>query len=308
MASRAPIALFAYNRADYAERALRALARCPELADSPFYIFCDGAKSAAGKAKVDAARNVVREHAPKHATIVERETNFGLARSIRTGVTELCEKYGRIIVLEDDLEVSSTFLGYMNAGLDRYAEDPRVMEIVGYMYPVEVAGPHDALFLPVTCSWGWATWARAWAKLDSGQDWYDRMLRDRELRRRFDLDDAFPYFEMLTSQRRGEIDSWAIRWNLDVFANNGLVLFPRRSLLANRGHDGTGTHAEQSSPFEASAHAFVPSSFPSEVRVDEQQARQVREFIRRASRGTLRNRVGRLVGRARAAARAWIRR
>src|SRR5689334_7464170 len=106
----APIAVFAYNRPAHIARALRALARCPELAASPVTIYCDGPKSPDGRAKTEATRKTVREVAPPHAKIVERDENLGLARSIRTGVGELCAEHGRAIVLEDDLEVSATFL------------------------------------------------------------------------------------------------------------------------------------------------------------------------------------------------------
>src|SRR5689334_22968897 len=122
--SLAPIGLFAYNRPEYLARALDALSRCPETASSPLVIYCDGAKNDAGRAQVDRTRQVARERAPAHAKIVEREHNLGLARSMRTGVSALCEEHGRAIVLEDDLEVAPTFLRFMNDALDRYADEP----------------------------------------------------------------------------------------------------------------------------------------------------------------------------------------
>lgn len=304
----APIGLFAYNRPEHVARALRALAANPELAESPITIFCDGPKSDTGRAKTDAARKAAREHAPSHATFVERDVNQGLARSMRAGVTELCEQYGRAIVIEDDLEPSPTFLRFMNLALDRYADDEKVMQVSGYQWPIDVRGSDDALFLPMISTWGWGVWARSWAKLDSGAPFYDRMKSDADLRRRFDFDGAFPYFDMLRSQRLGEIDSWGIRWNLDVFANDGLVLYPRKSLIANRGHDGSGTHREASSPFESDAHPFIPHTLPTELRLDPPQVDQLRDFVRDVSRGTMRNRVGRFLVRAKSTVKTWVRR
>lgn len=292
-----PIGLFAYNRSEHVARALRALARCPELATSPLVVFCDGPKSEEGRQRVEETRQVIRELAPPHARIVERTENLGLARSMRTGVGALCDEFGRAIILEDDLEVSPTFLRFMNDALDRYADEPRAMQVSGYMYPVDVRGADDAMFLPTTSCWGWGVWARSWAQLGKGGACYDRLERDPVLRRRFDLEGTYPYFEMLRAQRRGEIDSWGIDWYLDVFATDGLVLYPRQSLVANRGHDGSGAHREESSPFEAEAHAFTPQRLPA-VSLDEAQYVQVREFIRRANRGGLTARVGRLLRKA----------
>jgi len=297
---RAPIGLFAYNRPAHVVRALRALARCPELADSPITIYCDGPKSGAddaARARIAEKRRAVRVLAPAHARVVEREANLGLARSMRAGVSELCDAHGRAIVVEDDLEVSSTFLAFLDAALDRYADEPRVMQVSGYMFPFDITRD-DALFLPSISCWGWGTWARAWAKLGSGASSYERLARDPALRRRFDLDGAYPYFEMLRAQHRGEVDSWGIAWYLDVFANDGLVLYPRESLVANRGHDGSGAHREADSPFESDAHEFLPSRFPPARLVTEHYARLCAQVAR--ANGGLRARVGRLLRRAKA--------
>jgi hypothetical protein len=291
----APIGLFAYNRPEHLARALRALAACPEFATSQLVIFCDGAKNPAAQAKVDETRAMARSLAPT-ARIVERERNLGLATSMRTGVGALCDEFGHAIIVEDDLEVSPTFLAFMNDALERYAEDPRVMQVSGYMFPVEIAGVDDALFVPLISCWGWATWARAWKQLGSGTSHYDRLAANPAERRRFDLDGGFPYFEMLERQHRGEVDSWGIGWYLDVFAADGLVLYPRLSVVANRGHDGSGAHRESSSPFEADAHPFRPKHFPS-VAIDERQNRELREFIRRRQRGGLKARAGRMLKR-----------
>ncbi|WP_051128872.1 hypothetical protein [Providencia rettgeri] len=49
--------------------------------------------------------------------IIKQKSNLGLAKSITTGVTSVCEKYGKVIVLEDDLIASPTFLQFMNDAL-----------------------------------------------------------------------------------------------------------------------------------------------------------------------------------------------
>ena len=112
----APVIVFAYNRADHLRKTLTWLGQ-NELADmSTLYVFCDGAKPNTTEeqlAKVYAARQVAHEVAVvptfKEVHIIEREENYGLGKSIITGVTEIINKYGRAIVLEDDLETSPYF-------------------------------------------------------------------------------------------------------------------------------------------------------------------------------------------------------
>jgi GT2 family glycosyltransferase len=239
----APIALFAYNRPAHLRRALEALCTNAEIGSSTLVIFSDGAKHPKDAQAVVEVRQIARGVTGcARVELIEREGNLGLARSIVEGVSSLCRQHGEVIVLEDDLVVSPHFLKYMNAALQRYTDESRVMQIAGYMFPAELDIEDDALFLPLTSSWGWATWQRAWASFDSEiRDW-SRISADARLLKAFDLDGAYDYSGMVEAQRRGAIDSWAIRWYVSVFAKNGLVLFPRRTLVENGGFDASGIH------------------------------------------------------------------
>jgi hypothetical protein len=237
------IALFVYKRPDHTRRTLEALMKCPEFSESPLYVFCDGAKRPEDQALVEQTREVVRFLAGDRAKILEASCNQGLANSIIAGVNQVVTQYGQVIVLEDDLVVSPVFLTYMNDALEKYRHENQVMQISGYMFPVpEFANRHDAMFLPFTVSWGWATWQRAWQYFDPEATGWQVLRRDRQLRKRFNLNGAYDYFSMMERQFRGECDSWAIRWYWSVFRRDGLVLFPPQTLVENRGFDGSGTH------------------------------------------------------------------
>ena len=112
----APIVFFAYNRPEHARKALTSLQRCPEFAASPITIYVDGPKNEEGLPAVEATRAAVREVAPSHARIVCREENLGLANSIMEGVTEHCDEYGRVIVIEDDLALAAPALAVLQRG------------------------------------------------------------------------------------------------------------------------------------------------------------------------------------------------
>lgn len=243
--SYAPIALFVYNRPEHTRRTVEALNANAEAVDSALYIFSDAPRNSAASSPVAEIREYIHTISGfQSVTVIEREYNFGLANSVISGVTQLCEQYGQAIVLEDDLLVSEYFLAYMNQALETYKGYDEVMQISGYMFPVEVDIEEDAFFLPLTTSWGWATWQRAWQKFDPSASGYARLNADCKLRKAFDLDGAYPYYKMLESQFNGEVDSWAIRWYLNVFLSDGLVLYPKRSLVLNAGMDGSGTHGD----------------------------------------------------------------
>ena len=241
--SLAPIALFAYNRPTHLHQAVQSLLSNELAAASDIFIFSDGPRSSAQHAAVEEVRRYAGTVAGfRSVHLVKRAGNLGLANSIIDGISRLTSEFGRVIALEDDLVVSNRFLEYMNVALERYREEESAMQISGYMFAVDLDAGTDAFFMPFTTSWGWATWKRAWQHFDPEMKGFEALVRDRHLRESFNLDGAYDYFDLLERQRRGSIDSWAVRWYLSVFLRRGLTLYPARTLVRNTGFDGSGTH------------------------------------------------------------------
>jgi hypothetical protein len=242
--NRAPIALFVYRRTDLLGSVLDSLEACPEFQESDVFVFSDGPKNAAAAPDVAQVRALVRARLRPNMTLIEAPENRGLANSIIAGVTRLCEEYGRVIVIEDDLVVSPALLSWFNSALHAFADDPAVMQISGHAFDVaSLRTREEGLFLPLITSWGWATWRRAWSRFDPGARGWEAIKSDPDLRRRFDLDGCYPYGKMLERQMNGEVDSWAVRWYWTSFTAGGLTLFPPRSLVLNEGADFSATHA-----------------------------------------------------------------
>ena len=161
----APIVLFVYNRPWHTLQTLEALRKNALASESILYIFADGPKPFADESamhKINETRECIKKKQwCKEVIIYEREINLGLADSIINGVTEIVNKHGKIIVLEDDIVTSKGFLKYMNDALDIYELEEKVMHISGYMFPVKKKLPKTFFYKPTTC-WGWATWSRSW--------------------------------------------------------------------------------------------------------------------------------------------------
>ena len=239
----APVVIFAYKRPEHLKSTLDSLKRCEGFADSKIIMFGDGPKMQNDRDAVEAARRVAQAQLGPQAEYHFRENNAGLAASIISGVSDVTRRFGRAIVLEDDLELSPNFLGYMNSALDRYAGEAKVYQISGQLFDTpEFFGRRAALFLPFTTSWGWGTWHRAWDRFDPLAGGWEQLKRDRTLRSRFNLGGCYDFSTMLERQMRGLGDSWAIRWYWSVFRDDGLVCFPPTSLVRNTGLDGSGTH------------------------------------------------------------------
>jgi hypothetical protein len=255
---------------------------------SRLFVYCDGPKSEFQNDNVKQVREIVKSTKwCGEVNVIEREHNFGLARSVISGVSALCEQFGNVIVLEDDLLVAPAFLSYMNAALDRYDDEPKVMQVSGYSFTSTLPVEDDAIFLPFTTTWGWATWARAWQYFDDSGSGYQQLRRDSGEKNRFDLYGAYPYFDLLERQLNGRIDSWGIYWYLTVFQRSGLTLFPVRSVVHNAGFDGSGTH-ESNSLDAPKRESTIPTAtvdmqafrFPSEVCVSAATPHAIRALER----------------------------
>jgi len=273
--SLAPVALFAWRRPDHLKKVLESLVANPEASSTDVIAFCDGARDESQIAGTESVASLLAGFDGfRSLRIVRREANLGLARNIVSGVTEIVNQHGRAIVLEDDLVVSPGFLGWMNRGLDLYADSPEVASIHGYWYPVPGQVP-DSFFLRGTDCWGWATWKRAWDRFDGdGQTLLDELVR-RHQEWTFDCDGAFPYMDMLRDQIRGRNDSWAIRWHASAFLAGMVTLFPGRSLVENIGTDGSGTNHTSTDTRYATTIALVPPPLIPQPPVENRQARRV---------------------------------
>ncbi|MDH3659413.1 MAG: hypothetical protein OEU92_05170 [Alphaproteobacteria bacterium] len=264
MGAKAPVAIFVYNRPDHTRRLLQSLARNPEFAESPITVFCDGPKPGDDLQAIERTRATVRELVPGSATLVERDVNHGLARSIIDGVTRLTDEHERVIVCEDDLIFSPHALGFLNRALLHYRDEPRVMHVAAYMYPVDAELPSAHFYREATC-WGWATWDRAWRRFDPDAKGLLDHVDDRARKNRFNIEGSMYFHEMLRQQATGAIDSWAIRWYASMFRADGLALHPGRSLVQNEGFDGTGVHCGRTDVFDVELADDAPDALPDDI-------------------------------------------
>jgi len=246
----APVALFVYNRPEHTRQTVEALVRNPEAASTPLYVFSDAPRTPEAEPAVAAVRDYLhRIEGFRHVEIVERDSNYGLARSIIDGVTRLCKEFGRVIVLEDDLVTSPYFLRYMNDALELYKEDERVMHVSGSAYPVgKFEWDQDTYFLRVPLCWGWGTWRRAWDTFEKDLSVMQKF--DAAMIRSFDFDRTYKYWKQLEFNQAGKLNTWFVFWYAQMFLRNGLSLFPIASLVRNIGHDGSGVHCDANNLYD----------------------------------------------------------
>lgn len=243
----APIALFTYNRADHTKMAVESLLQNAEASQSDLYVFSDGPKNEKKVEGVKQNREYIHAITGfKSVTLVERDCNWGLSKSLIAGITELTDKHGRVIVVEDDLIVSPYFLKYMNDALEKYKDDDRVASISAFLNPIDIQA-HETFFLRYFACWGWATWKRAWQLFNP--DSRELLKKIRWKTNEFNIGGTGPFYGILYCDKVGLNDSWAVRFYASCFLANKLHLFPCQTMAIQSGMDGTGTHCGVSSVY-----------------------------------------------------------
>ena len=250
----APILLFTYNRLAHTRRCVEALLKNSLATESELFIYSDGAKDDTQQAAVNEVRYYIHNiRGFKQITIIQRDENWGLARNIIDGVTTQVNRYGKVIVLEDDLVVAPHFLQFMNDALETYKDEPKVGHIQACDFTQDPTLP-DTFLIKWTGSWGWGTWDRAWKHFNPNGQELLQELEERKLTYTFDFNGKYGYTRMLRRQIAGKNNSWAIRWNASLFLKGILSLNVGRSLVQNEGFDGSGTHCGGGGLYASTLH------------------------------------------------------
>ncbi len=222
--------------------------RANDLASlSDLFVFSDGAKGGADSERVQQVRRYIHTiEGFRSVSIVERESNWGVDRSVIGGVTRLCEEFGFAINLEDDLLTSPDFLTFMNDALRHYETQAGIFSVSGFNFGLEppAQGGHDAFLFYRVSSWGWGTWKDRWDKVDWRVSDYENFRGSPEQQSRFSRGgEDLP--RMLELRMRGKLESWDIVWEYTHFRHNALGALPVHSRVFNFGNDGSGIHKRQ---------------------------------------------------------------
>ena len=111
----APIAIFTYRRINLLKILINSLKNNNLSKYSRLFIFSDGWKNNLDKDDVLNVRQYITGISGfKTVEIILRKKNFGLSKNIINGINFVFKKNKKIIVLEEDLELSKYFLNFIN--------------------------------------------------------------------------------------------------------------------------------------------------------------------------------------------------
>lgn len=250
MSKLAPIALFVYNRIEHVRKTVNSLSNNLFADKSDLYIFSDGAKTSGDISAINNVRKFCSNlNNFKSITLVNRDVNFGLAKNLVNGISQVLENNDKIIVLEDDLLTDKFFLKYMNEALMFFENQKDVISIHGYIYPLEKKFQKPSFLKGADC-WGWATWKRGWDLYNDDTNYLYNEIKNNNFEKEFNFNNSYNYFKLLEKTLRDKNSSWAIKWYASAFLKNKLTLYPPHSLVHNIGNDGSGTNSSNNKIYD----------------------------------------------------------
>lgn len=241
--SKIPILVTAFNRADHVTEAMKAIC---EYKPERLYLECDGPRmnKPGEKEAVEATRKAMLDVVdwPCEVKTLFRDENLGCAHAMNGAITWFFEQEEYGIICEDDIVLGQDFFRLCEELLPRYREEEKVMEIAAQNYSGRKDVKNSYIYSYRYHCWGWASWRRAWTKMDMTMSAAPSLTRKemikklgliRGLRMREQLQYAYNHIDILSS--------WAVRWYLSIITNDGILIYPGVNLAVNIGMSG-GEH------------------------------------------------------------------
>lgn len=191
-----------------------------------------------------------------HFYVIVRDHNLGAVLNNNLLTEECAKKYDRYILAEDDLEFSPNFLQYMDTALMAYENDPDVIAVAGYSYPVHWITTIDTTVAKQNfnaSAWGRGFWF-------SKKEALKKYLKHNHLAKEFSsvyksgklknmIDFAIKDYVYLTengwSRGTGFLNRITdISMRIYLVVQNKYIIMPLQSKVRNHGYDGTGVYCQ----------------------------------------------------------------
>ena len=265
-----PVAIFCYNRPNHLKKTLESIKKNAEVVHTKAYFFIDGARNDQDKIKINKTKEVINSsNIFKEKIIISRDKNFGMQKNVISGITDVLLENEAVIVVEDDLKFSKYYLNFMNKALNFYKPYQNVWQINAWSYPSYISFGKKTKISNQMSSWGmglykdkWEFFAKDELKLTNKID-----KKDDEYKKKFNFENGYPWLREIEMNEEGRISTFSCFWYQCIFINNGVTVFPGKSLVFNTGFDGSGVHSgardvHGKKIFEGEINDFkIPTSF-----------------------------------------------
>lgn len=216
-----------------------------------------------------------------------RKQNLGCANAVYGAVTWFFENEEYGVIIEDDVVIHPDFYCLCERLLPHYQNEEKIMLITANNATPNLRHPDKLVFTNRAWIWGWASWRRAWTRMDMSMSRW-KQYNPLHLIERFGLFQGlfFWYYWSLAYKNITTLKSWATRWDFALTAYNGVCLSSNANLSKNIGiSNAGGTHYDEDSIDMYSHLPFgsvrYPIQLPEKIEIDKDKAQaEQKEFKR----------------------------
>ncbi len=240
----APVAIPTLCRYKHLKRCVETLSKCTGANQTELYIALDFPLKDShweGYRKISDYLPSIKGF--KKVIVIRRDKNFGVVMNARDLLDVIHKKHDCYILSEDDNEFSPNFLEYINGGLNKYKDNPKVIAICGYVEPranynCMKSYPFNAYPMVGYNAWGVGVW------FDKKPDFLispEEILSSfRTVLRAIKLNHGIAIHRLMNSKRKGATGD--LLWRLHCAFNNKYSIYPSISKVRNWGFDGSGSN------------------------------------------------------------------
>lgn len=301
MTDKTPVVMISYNRPDLVRMTMKNVALADGASERDIFMYIDGPRNEKDKVKQNEIASIVGSYADRlpRISIIRRDHNFGCRNNIVDAITSVINRFGRAIIVEDDILVSRTFFRYMDMALDTYSDDSSIWAIDAYQHPnlkIPKNYPFDVYLSRFFMCWGWGTWANRWNAVDfEMRDWVTLKYDDKVVEKLNHAGNNL--IPMVESQLAGRLKTWDVQCMYYVAKNNLFCVEPKYQLSKNIGYlpSNDGEHCNGVCPHvtRQKYYNFLPrvmKDLTIDVRIDNQfrELSVTHSIFRRAFRKFLR--------------------
>lgn len=235
---RLPILLIGYIREDLISQRLREVTELPR---TRVYIYIDADIGGRHLAVVSKVENFIRENSNHQIKLILRDSNFGLTMNITSAITEVLIFERAVLVVEDDITISSPFYESMVKGLALLEESSKI-GIVGGFSPLRQSKVYKRNHWRETKNfsvWGWIATREVWKNYRYNLDGID-FKRELEKSDSWNSLGSFKksvWLFRFEKSRQNPLNTWDIQMQYCSLAYGYKNLLPLFRLTDNSGFD-----------------------------------------------------------------------
>ena len=231
------ILLIGYNRPEMLTRRLNEIERC-KIAN--LYVSIDGGE----KSNSTEMENFKKFAANKMESVINfnlmhQSINYGLVRHLTSQITFVLEKHNYVIVIEDDVKISSSFILNMISGLN-YQRQSKLSGIVCGWSPVSSKLLNNKWRKgKYPFAWGWACSREFWANynFDLSNEDLESSLMSARYWKKLSKSQRENWLYKFSSIQQNPLETWDTQLFYYCITNNLDIQVPLFSLTGNEGFD-----------------------------------------------------------------------